>query len=175
MFHHYGKSSVIRTALISSLTRARRSATQQASIQTLKLPGMDMHLIHPLDMSSIKQFTGMRHLSLMSVFHVAVGPSMGLVPASQKFLTDPDTGVFKRELSKLFNGELRNLQNLQNYASLLERAIENHWQMNLKDGSSETEVGLGSWVFDTLSNAMGVVFWGEEGPFGDAKFRDSLR
>jgi hypothetical protein len=33
---------------------------------------MDMHLIHPLDSDSIKQFTGMRHLSLMSVFHVAV-------------------------------------------------------------------------------------------------------
>lgn len=136
---------------------------------------MDMHLIHPLDSASIKQFTGMRHLSLMSVFHVAVGPSMGLVPASEKFLTDPDTGVFKRELSKLFNGELRNLQNLRNYASLLEQTIEKYWCKALAEPNSKIEIGLGSWVFDMLSQSMGAVFWGEEGPFEDAKFRESTR
>lgn len=129
-----------------------------------------MHLIHPLDSASIKQFTGMRHLSLMSVFHVAVGPAMGLVPASQKFLTDPDTGVFKRDLSKLFNGELRSLQNLRNYASQLEQTIDKYCRED-----SEIEIGLGSWLFDLLSRSLGAVFWGEEGPFEDEEFRDRLR
>lgn len=134
-----------------------------------------MHLIHPLDSASIKQFTGMRHLSLMSVFHVAVGPAMGLVPASQKFLTDPDTGVFKRELSKLFNGELRSLQNLRNYASLMDQKIEKYWGEAFPECDSEAEVGLGSWIFDFLSRSMGAIFWGEDGPFEDEKFRDHLR
>lgn len=151
------------------------SATQRASVQTLKLPGMDMHLIHPLDWPSIKQFTGMRHLSLMSVFHVAVGPAMGLVPASQKYLTDPDTGVFKRELSKLFNGELRSLQNLQGYASQLEQTIERIWRETFTGDVSGIETGLGSRLFDILSRSMGSVFWGEQGPFEDREFRDCLR
>lgn len=136
---------------------------------------MDMHLIHPQDLSSIKQFTGMRHLSLMSVFHVAVGPSMGLVPASKKSLTDPDTGVFKRDLSKLFNGELRNLQNLRTYASQLEQKIDRYWREMSAEPDSEIEIGLGSWLFDLLSRSMGAVFWGERGPFEDEEFRECLR
>lgn len=134
-----------------------------------------MHLIHPLDQASIKQFTGMRHLSLMAVFHVAVGPAMGLVPASKKFLTDPDTGVFKRGLSKLFNGELRSLQNLQDYASQLEQTIGRIWSENFTNVISEVETNLGSWLFDSLSRSMGSVFWGERGPFEDREFRHSLR
>ncbi|OQE93172.1 hypothetical protein PENNAL_c0006G11348 [Penicillium nalgiovense] len=100
---------------------------------------------------------------------------MGLVPASQKFLTDPDTGVFKRELSKLFNGELRNLQNLRNYASLMDQTIETYWCETFPECDSEVEIGLGSWIFDFLSRSMGAMFWGEDGPFEDDKFRNHLR
>lgn len=131
--------------------------------------------MHPLDSASIKQFTSMRHLSLMAVFHVAVGPAMGLVSASEKFLTDPDTGVFKRDLSKLFNGELRSLQNLQKYASQLEQRIDQYWDETFTAQDPAIKIGLGAWLFDLLSRSMGAVFWGEEGPFEDELFRERLR
>ena len=151
------------------------SSTQNSPIKTLKLPGMDMHLVHPLDLASMKLFTSMRHLSLMTVFRVAVGPSMGLVPASEKFLTDPDTGDFKRGLSKLFNGELRNMDNLKKYAGQMDAVIDEYWNETAPKHDSVSEVGLGSWTFDFLSRSMGDVFWGEEGPFKEKEFRDSLR
>lgn len=141
----------------------------------MKLPGQDMHLIHPLDASSIKQFTGMQTLSLMTVFRVAVGPAMSLVPASGKFLTDPDTGTSKRELSKLFNEQLRGLKSLRSCAAQLESKIDEHWAESVPAGGEPTRVGLASWVFDMVSWSMGIVFWGEEGPFGDAVFRRQLR
>jgi cytochrome P450 len=150
------------------------SAAQRTPISTLKLPGQDMHFIHPLDAPSIKQFTGMRHLSLMTVFRVAVGPCMGLVPASEQFLSDPDSGAFKRALSKLFNEELRSLQNLRRNAAQLELKAGGHWDKTIK-GRDPVRVGLGSWLFDLLSYSMGAVFWGEEGPFEDALFREHLR
>lgn len=136
---------------------------------------MDMHLVHPLDQASMKLFTSMRHLSLMTVFRVAVGPSMGLVPASEKFLTDPDTGDFKRGLSKLFNGELRNMENLQKYAGQMDTVIDEYWNEATPKHGSTVEIGLGSWIFDFLSRSMGDVFWGEEGPFKEKDFRESLR
>lgn len=142
---------------------------------TRKLPGQDMHLVYPLDSASIKQFTGMRHLSLMAEFHVAVGPAMGLVPASKKPLTDPDTGVFKRDLSRLFNGELRNLQNLRNYAALLEQRTDGIWEKSFARQTPVLKIGLRAWLFDLLSHSMGTVFWGEEGPFEDEIFRKRLR
>lgn len=45
--------------------------------------GMEIHLIYPLESTSIKLFTGMRHLSF-SVFHIAVGPFMDLAPIGGK-------------------------------------------------------------------------------------------
>lgn len=134
-----------------------------------------MHLVHPLDSASIKQFTSMRHLSLMTVFRVAVGPSMGLVSASEKALTDPDTGDFKRGLSKLFNSELRKLDNLQRYAGQMDATIDKHWDETAPQYGSVVEIGLGSWTFDFLSRSMGDVFWGEKGPFEEKEFRDNLR
>ncbi|KAF9695157.1 hypothetical protein EKO04_006983 [Ascochyta lentis] len=141
----------------------------------MRLPGQDMHLIHPLNTLSIKRFTGMQTLSLMTVFRVAVGPAMSLVPASEKFLTDPDTGVSKRELSKLFNEQLRSLKNLSGYAAQLQSKIDKHWAESVSLDSEHVEMGLASWVFDTLSYSMGAVFWGEKGPFEDALFREQLR
>lgn len=156
-------------------TQCLHSSTQNSPIKTLKLPGMDMHLVHPLDSASMKQFTSMRHLSLMTVFRVAVGPSMGLLPASEKVLTDPDTGDFKRGLSKLFNGELRKLDNLRKYAGQMDAIIDRYWDEAAPKHGSVTEVCLGSWTFDFLSRSMGGVFWGEEGPFEEKEFRDNLR
>ncbi|KAK2750850.1 hypothetical protein CKAH01_17920 [Colletotrichum kahawae] len=150
-------------------------AIQRSPITTLKLPGQDMHLLHPLDSASIKSFTSIRHLSLMSVFHVAIGPAMGLVPASQKFLTDPDAGIFKRELSKLFNNELRSLQNLRKYASQLDLVVESHWQERAMGQKPDAKLRLGAWLFDLLSYSMGSVFWGQAGPFEDEGFRTQLR
>lgn len=138
--------------------------------------GQDMHLIHPLDRESIKRFTAMKNLSLMEVFQVAVGPAMGLRPASEKFLTDPDSGVFKRELSKLFNDQLRSLNSLQGRAADMVRAVDQHWAETIPHkGKQQVEVGLSSWVFDTLTRSMGSVFWGDEGPFEDGVFRENLR
>jgi hypothetical protein len=111
----------------------------------------------------------------MTVFRVAVGPSMGLVSASEKCLTDPDTGDFKRGLSKLFNGELRKLDNLRKYARQMDATIDGYWDETAPKPGSTTEVGLGSWTFDFLSHSMGDVFWGEEGPFKEKEFRDNLR
>ncbi|EHK22052.1 uncharacterized protein TRIVIDRAFT_151265 [Trichoderma virens Gv29-8] len=159
----------------SNLYISSLCALQRSPIATLKLPGQDMHLIHPLDLSSVKQFTGMRHLSLMAVFHIAVGPAMGLVPASEKFLTDPDTGDFKRGLSRLFNGELRSLQNLHKYAFQLEKKIDGYWRQKFTTQDVSINVGLGSWTFDILSRSMGAVFWGEQGPFEDKLFRQHLK
>ncbi|XPS76302.1 hypothetical protein M3J09_008355 [Ascochyta lentis] len=150
-------------------------AAQGSPIATMRLPGQDMHLIHPLNTLSIKRFTGMQTLSLMTVFRVAVGPAMSLVPASEKFLTDPDTGVSKRELSKLFNEQLRSLKNLSGYAAQLQSKIDKHWAESVSLDSEHVEMGLASWVFDTLSYSMGAVFWGEKGPFEDALFREQLR
>lgn len=163
------------TEYTSCLTWMSTSAIQRSPIATLKLPGQDMHLIHPLDLSSIKQFTGMRHLSLMAVFHIAVGPAMGLVPASEKFLTDPDTGAFKRGLSRLFNDELRSLQNLHKYAFQLEKKIDGYWRQNFATQEVSINIGLESWIFDILSRSMGAVFWGEQGPFEDKLFRQHLK
>ncbi|OQE31267.1 hypothetical protein PENSTE_c001G07513 [Penicillium steckii] len=168
--HIYGIATKGSNEYLSSLC-----STQNSPIKTLKLPGMDMHLVHPLDLASMKLFTSMRHLSLMTVFRVAVGPSMGLVPASEKFLTDPDTGDFKRGLSKLFNGELRNMDNLKKYAGQMDAVIDEYWNETAPKHDSVSEVGLGSWTFDFLSRSMGDVFWGEEGPFKEKEFRDSLR
>lgn len=168
--HIYGIATKGSNVYLSSLC-----STQNSPIKTLKLPGMDMHLVHPLDQASMKLFTSMRHLSLMTVFRVAVGPSMGLVPASEKFLTDPDTGDFKRGLSKLFNGELRNMENLQKYAGQMETVIDEYWNEAAPKHGSTVEIGLGSWIFDFLSRSMGDVFWGEEGPFKEKDFRESLR
>ena len=150
------------------------SATQRAAISMVKLPGQDMHLIHPLDTHSIKQFTGMHNLSLMKVFRVAIGPSMGLVSESKKSLTDPDTGTFKKALSRLFNEELRSLHNLRKNATHLEREIDNHWD-EIVNEMDEVTIGLGSWVFDFLARSMGAAFWGEDGPFQDVIFRQRLR
>ena len=116
----------------------------------------------------------MHNLSLMTVFRVAIGPAMGLVPASEKALTDPDTGAFKKALSKLFNEELRSLHNLKKNAALLERGIGEYWDGSVK-GQEGMSVGLGSWVFDMLASSMGNVFWGEKGPFGEGLFRENLR
>jgi cytochrome P450 len=99
---------------------------------------------------------------------------MGLVPASEQFLSDPDSGAFKRALSKLFNEELRSLQNLRRNAAQLELKAGEHWDKTIK-GRDPVRVGLGSWLFDLLSYSMGAVFWGEEGPFEDALFREHLR
>ncbi|KAM4058610.1 cytochrome p450 [Hirsutella rhossiliensis] len=159
----------------SNLYLSSLCAIQRSPIATLKLPGQDIHLIHPRDVASVKQFTGMRHLSLMAVFHVAVGPAMGLGPASEKFLTDPDTGGFKRGLSKLFNGELRSLRNLQKYASQLEQKVDEYWGETFTGQDPVLRTGLGAWLFDLLSRSMGAVFWGQEGPFEDELFRQHLR
>ncbi|KAK2037097.1 cytochrome P450, partial [Colletotrichum somersetense] len=159
----------------SNLYFSSLCAAQRSPIATIKLPGQDIHLLHPLDTASIKAFTSMRCLSLMSVFHVAVGPAMGLVPASEKFLTDPDTGIFKRELSKLFNGELRNLQNLKAYASQLNGEVEEHWTESGTGQDPAGRVRVGAWVFDLLSYSMGSVFWGRVGPFQKQDFRTHLR
>lgn len=102
------------------------SASQPSSILTLKLPGQDMHLIHPLDAPSIKHFVGTGQLSLMAVFRVAVGPAMGLVPSSAKCLTDPDSGAFKRGLFKLFNSELRGLTTLRERAAQIEYRVDGY-------------------------------------------------
>lgn len=134
-----------------------------------------MHLLHPLDGSSVKSFTSMQTLSLMTVFRVAVGPAMALVQDSEKFLTDPDTGRSKRELSKLFNDQLRSLTNLRDYSRRLLLEVDRHWDVIFPLDKEVLEVGLSSWVFDTLSYAMGAVFWGKEGPFEDAVFREQLR
>lgn len=141
----------------------------------MRLPGQDMHLLHPLDSSSVKSFTSMQTLSLMTVFRVAVGPAMALMPESEKFLTDPDTGRSKRELSKLFNEQLRSLANLRDYSGRLQLEIDRFWAIELPLNKDALEVGLSSWIFDTLSYAMGAVFWGKRGPFEDAAFRDQLR
>lgn len=133
-----------------------------------------MHFIHPLDAPSIKQFTVMRHLSLMTVFRVAVGPCMGLLPASRQLLSDPDSGAFKKALSKMFNEELRSLKSLRKNAAQLELKAGEHWDKTIK-GRDPVIVGLGSWLFDLLSYSMGAVFWGEEGPFEDTLFREHLR
>ncbi|GAB7357361.1 hypothetical protein MBLNU459_g8307t2 [Dothideomycetes sp. NU459] len=175
------QSSVTSSALqakaptCTSQLYANSSAAQRSPIATLNVAGQEMHLVHPLDSASIKAFTSMRHLSLMTVFHVAVGPAMGLVSASEKSLTDPDAGVFKRDLSKLFNGELRSLQNLRKYASQLEQSIDAHLDQTFLMADSEARVKLGAWLFDLLSHSMGAVFWGEEGPFEDELFRVQLR
>ncbi|KAJ5987786.1 hypothetical protein N7481_002996 [Penicillium waksmanii] len=168
--HIYGIATKGSNPYLSSLC-----STQNSPIKTLKLPGMDMHLVHPLDSASMKQFTSMPHLSLMTVFRVAVGPSMGLLPASEKVLTDPDTGDFKRGLSKLFNGELRKLDNLRKYAGQMDATIDRYWDETAPKHGSTTDVSLGSWIFDFLSRSMGGVFWGEEGPFEEKEFRDNLR
>lgn len=117
----------------------------------------------------------MRHLSLMAVFYIAVGSAMGLVPASKKFLTDPDSGVFKRELSKLFNSELRGPQSLQIYASRIDQKIETYWDETSVKPNSKVNIGLGAWLLDTLFYSMGAVFWGGEDPFGDDLFRKQLK
>lgn len=44
---------------------------------------MEMHLIYPLDSTSIELFTGMRHLSF-SAFHIVVGHLMDFVPVGEK-------------------------------------------------------------------------------------------
>ncbi|RMJ28579.1 Cytochrome P450 [Aspergillus sp. HF37] len=93
---------------------------------------------------------------------------MGLVPASEKYLTVPDTGVFKRDLSKMFNGELRNLQSLQKYVSQLEQKMDHYWAETFAGRDPAIKVGLGGWLFDMLSRSMGAVFWGEEGSFEDS-------
>lgn len=116
----------------------------------------------------------MNHLSLMAVFRVAVGPAMGLVPASEKFLTDPDSGVFKRRLSKLFNDELRGLRSLRTRAAQIEKKIGKHWDEEHR-GQECVKLRLGHWLFDMLSRSMGSVFWGDSGPFEKADFRDNLR
>lgn len=134
-----------------------------------------MHLLHPLDIPSIKRFTCMQTLSLMTVFRVAVGPAMALVSASEKFLTDLDTGISKRELSKLFNEQLRSLKNLRGYAAQLQLKIDEHWTESMPLSEGMVRVGLSSWVFDMLAHSMGNVFWGENGPFQDASFRQQLR
>lgn len=151
------------------------SARQSSTIATLKLPGQDMHLLHPLDASSIKRFTSMQTLSLMTVFRVAVGPAMALVPASEIFLTDPDSGVAKRALSKLFNEQLRSLKNLRNFSSQLQVRIDEHWSETFPSGSGMNRLGISSWVFDMLTDSMGTVFWGKNGPFGQPLFRKQLR
>ncbi|KAL7940230.1 cytochrome P450 [Trichoderma barbatum] len=131
----------------SNLYISSLCAIQRSPIATLKLPGQDMHLIHPLDLSSIKHFTGMRHLSLMAVFYIAVGPAMGLIPASEKFLTDPDT----------------------------EKKIDGYWRQIIATQEVSIEIRLESWIFDILSRSMGAVFWGEQGPFEDEHFRQHLK
>lgn len=140
----------------------------------MRLPGQDMHLLHPLDATSIKRFTSMQTLGLMAVFRVAVGPAMALVPASEKFLTDPDTGMAKRELSKLFNEQLRSLKNLRDFSAQLLSRIDEFWTVNLR-GNGTNKTRLSSWVFDMLAYSMGLVFWGEKGPFEDPVFREQLR
>ncbi|KAK3337803.1 cytochrome P450 [Cercophora scortea] len=157
----------------SNLYISALCASQCTSISTLRLPGQDMHFIHPLDAPSVKQFTSMRFLSLMTVFRVAIGSCMGLVPASEKLLSDPDTGAFKKHLSKLFNEELRALQNLKKNAAQLELKAGEYWDKTIRNGDP-VEVDLGNWLFDMLSYTMGAVFWGEEGPFEDAYFRGQL-
>jgi hypothetical protein len=141
----------------------------------MRLPGQDMHLLHPLDSSSVKSFTSMQTLSLMTVFRVAVGPAMALMPESERFLTDPDTGRSKRELSKLYHEQLRSLANLRDYSGRLQLEIDRFWAIELPLNTDALEVGLSSWIFDTVSYAMGAVFWGKRGPFEDAAFRDQLR
>jgi hypothetical protein len=134
-----------------------------------------MHLLHPLDAPSIKRFTSMQTLSLMTVFRVAVGPAMALLPASERFLTDTDTGMAKRELSKLFNEQLRSLKNLRDFSAQLQCHVNEHWSENLPPGDSARQIGLSSWVFDMLAYSMGTVFWGRKGPFGELLFREQLR
>lgn len=151
------------------------SARQSSSIATLKLPGQDMHLLHPLDAASIKCFTSMRALSLMTVFRVAVGPAMGLLPSSERFLTDSDSGAAKRELSKLFNEQLRSLTNLCDFSAQLQCHIDEHGTENVPPGNGTHRFGLSSLVFDMLAYSMGTVFWGRKGPFGDPLFREQLR
>lgn len=133
-----------------------------------------MHLIHPLDAPSIKHFVGMGQLSLMAVFRVAVGPAMGLVPSSEKSLTDPDSGAFKRGLSKLFNSELRGLASLRKRAAQLEHKADGYWNESIR-GRGSVDLELGAWLFDVLSRSMGSVFWGEDGPFENPDFRKHLR
>ncbi|KAF6798739.1 hypothetical protein CMUS01_15715 [Colletotrichum musicola] len=41
----------------------------------MKLLMQDMRIPHPIDSTSIKWLTGMRHPSLMPVFHIAFGPA----------------------------------------------------------------------------------------------------
>ena len=151
------------------------SAGQGASIATMKLPGQDMHLLHPLDASSIKRFTSMQTLSLMAVFRAAVGPAMALVPASERFLTDPDTGMAKRELSKLFNEQLRSLKNLRDFSAQIQHHIDKHWAETFPSNDGTTQVGLSNWVFDMLAHSMGTIFWGNKGPFEEHFFREQLR
>lgn len=165
----------VKRRLAIDLADGNNSAKQQSPIATMRLPGQDMHLIHPLDAKCVKSFTSMRTLSLMTVFRVAVGPAMRLVPASEKFLTDADTGTSKRELSKLFNEQLRSLSNLRSYAAQLQLKMDDYWVKSVPAGPESIKVGLSSWTFDMLSYSMGSVFWGENGPFEEPIFREKLR
>ncbi|KAF3042236.1 hypothetical protein E8E12_010026 [Didymella heteroderae] len=100
---------------------------------------------------------------------------MALVPASKSFLTDPDTGMAKRELSKLFNEQLRSLKNLRDFSAQLQFQIDEHWTETLPLGNGTSRIGLAGWVFDMLAHSMGTVFWGKKGPFEDTFFREQLR
>jgi hypothetical protein len=157
------------------LLRSLISARQSSSIATMRLPGQDMHLLHPLDASSIKYFTSMQTLSLMAVFRVAVGPAMVLAPASERFLTDPDTGMAGRELSKLFNEQLRSLKNLRDFSAQRQHQIDKHWAETFSPDEGTSQVGLSSWNFDMLAHSMGTIFWCNEGPFEERFFREQLR
>ncbi|KAJ4339493.1 hypothetical protein N0V87_003191 [Didymella glomerata] len=100
---------------------------------------------------------------------------MALLPASERFLTDTDNGMAKRELSKLFNEQLRSLKNLRDFSAQLQCHVDEHWSENLPPGDSARQIGLSSWVFDMLAYSMGTVFWGRKGPFGELFFRERLR
>ncbi|KAF3053260.1 hypothetical protein E8E11_006533 [Didymella keratinophila] len=100
---------------------------------------------------------------------------MAFVPASEKFLTDPDTGMAKRELSKLFNEQLRGLKNLRDFSAQLIFQIDEHWAKTLPPDNGTSRVGLSSWIFDMLAYSMGTVFWGKKGPFEERFFREQLR
>ncbi|KAG5979805.1 hypothetical protein E4U55_004742 [Claviceps digitariae] len=124
---------------------------------------------------SIKAFTGMKHVSLLAVFYTSVGPALGLQAISERFLTESDGGAFKMGLSKCFNSELRNMDNLRKTAARLEKQMHDFCEDAFAASGSTIDCGLRSWLFDLLSCCMGAVFWGEKGPFGDAVFRHNLR
>ncbi|KAG6002171.1 hypothetical protein E4U21_003419 [Claviceps maximensis] len=161
-------------------------ATQRAPIATLKLPGQEIHLIHPMHKESVRIFSNMQHVSLLAVFYTSIGPALGLQSASERFLTQSDDGDFKRGLHRCFNSELRGVDNLRKNAARLEHRVYEYCEAAFAgpgrgqgqepgSGSATIQCGLGSWLFDMLSCSMGAVFWGGKGPFGDVVFRDNLR